>query len=143
MRYSFVADHFQYLASISLIAAAAAALTALFQKIRDSQQYFGTAVKVAILVLLGILTLNQGRIYANVEILYNDTIAKNPQCWMAHNNLGVALARQGKLSEAIGHFEEALRLNPDFDQARNNLHVALQEAARSDRASAPSQRRTK
>jgi Flp pilus assembly protein TadD len=46
----------------------------------------------------------------------------------AHNNLGVALARQGKINEAIAHFSEAVRLKPDYMQARANLQFALQEA---------------
>jgi tetratricopeptide (TPR) repeat protein len=44
----------------------------------------------------------------------------------AHYGLGVALLRQGKLDESIGHFTEALRLKPDFAQARQSLDEAMQ-----------------
>ncbi|MEJ2233191.1 MAG: tetratricopeptide repeat protein [Syntrophobacterales bacterium] len=44
----------------------------------------------------------------------------------AHNNLGVALARQGKMDEAVAQFEKALWLKPDYAQARKNLELALQ-----------------
>jgi tetratricopeptide (TPR) repeat protein len=43
----------------------------------------------------------------------------------AHNNLGIALASQGKLDDAIVHFQQALRLQPGFDDARRNLATAL------------------
>ena len=36
---------------------------------------------------------------------------------MAHNNLGTALVKQGKLQEAANHFQEAVRLNPNYSPA--------------------------
>jgi len=50
----------------------------------------------------------------------------------AHNNLGVALARQGRLDDAIVHFSESVRLEPNYSQARANLELALQEAGKSN-----------
>jgi Flp pilus assembly protein TadD len=47
----------------------------------------------------------------------------------AHNNLGVALARQGRLEEAIARFGEALRLKPDYEEARTNLEFAQMSIA--------------
>ena len=49
---------------------------------------------------------------------------------IAHNYLGVARARQGSLPEAVAHFREALRLMPQFADARRNLTRALQESGR-------------
>ena len=42
-----------------------------------------------------------------------------------HNNLGIALARKGKIEDAVVHFREALRIKPDFVGARNNLRKVL------------------
>ena len=42
----------------------------------------------------------------------------------ANNNLGLALARVGRLPEAVGYFEAATRLAPDFQEARENLRRA-------------------
>jgi Flp pilus assembly protein TadD len=39
----------------------------------------------------------------------------------AHYNLGVALAKQGRLAEARQHFAEALRLDPTHAAARRFL----------------------
>ncbi|NIR95489.1 MAG: tetratricopeptide repeat protein, partial [Gammaproteobacteria bacterium] len=40
----------------------------------------------------------------------------------AHNNLGVALIRQERFSEALYHFQEALRLWPGYVDALDNLN---------------------
>jgi tetratricopeptide (TPR) repeat protein len=42
-----------------------------------------------------------------------------------HNSLGLVLTRQGKPEEALVHFAEAVRLNPDFAEARSNLGNAF------------------
>jgi tetratricopeptide (TPR) repeat protein len=77
MRYSFVADHFQYQASIGLIVLAAAGL----KRLRAA----GAAV---ILAVLGVLTWQRGSVYQNPLVLWKDTVARNPASWMAWGNLG-------------------------------------------------------
>jgi len=47
-----------------------------------------------------------------------------PDSAAAHNNLGVALASTGAVKEAAGHFQQAVRLQPDFAEARRNLEAA-------------------
>jgi len=39
--------------------------------------------------------------------------------------VGLELAHQGNLREAIGHFQEVLRIQPDYAEAHNNLGLAL------------------
>ena len=123
-RYSFVADHFQYLASLGPIALLSALLTQGRERLGLGARA-GMAGAGALLALLGLLTLRQGRIYRDEGALWRDTLAKNPGSWMAHNNLGHLLARQGKTGEAIRHYREALRLRPGHANALNNLGNAL------------------
>jgi tetratricopeptide (TPR) repeat protein len=52
------------------------------------------------------------------------------RCAVWHDDLGVMLTRQGRVQEAIGHCERALRLNPDFALAHYNLGSALYRAGR-------------
>ena len=116
MRYSFVADHFQYLASAGLIAAAMAAAATVVQ-----QRTVRIATGMAVIALFSVLTARQGRIYHDPETLWRDTLAKNPDCWMAHNNLGVLLAARGDLPAARGEYQAALRIKPDAYDPYNNL----------------------
>ena len=43
---------------------------------------------------------------------------------IAYNNLGIALARQGKIQEAIAHHHEALRIKPNLPEAHYSLGLA-------------------
>ena len=111
MRYSFVADHFQYLASASLIALVMAAATGWCLR-TPGRMRAGRALSAALLMTLGLLTWRQTHVYLDRETLWRDTIAKNPSAWMAHVNLGRLLVAQEKPREAIVEYTQALRLNP-------------------------------
>jgi tetratricopeptide (TPR) repeat protein len=122
MRYSFVADHFQYLASAGLITLCAAGLHRI------------PRVFPALVVLLGALTWRQAGIYRNQEILWHDTLIKNPDCWMAHTILGVLLDNQGHLEKAMEHYHEAIQINPNSTDTLNDLGVALAAMGRFEEA---------
>jgi tetratricopeptide (TPR) repeat protein len=124
-RYSYVADHFQYLASLGLISLAASTGSAISQRAGQRGHDLGTVAAAIALLILGVSTWRQARIYQDVETLWGDTLTKNPQCWMAHNNLGLALVSLGRTQEAIGHYEQVLRIKPDCVEAHNNLGLAL------------------
>ena len=113
-RYSWVADHFQYLAMLGVIAPLAAGLMSLAIPRK-------TEIGVAILVVLGVLTWRQSGMYSNAETLYGTTIARNPDAYMAHNNLGNFLLGAGRTEEAIPQFQAALRIEPNNSEAHNNL----------------------
>ena len=123
-RFSFVADHFQYLAGIGPIVLVTAGVTIGFNYFekwrRISGLVFGT-----LLAALGILTWQQCRTYADAETVWRTVITRNPSCWMAHNNLGLILTDQHHGDEAVQHFERAIQLKPGFVDALNNLGIAL------------------
>jgi tetratricopeptide (TPR) repeat protein len=127
MKFSFVADHFQYLASIGLIVLAAAAVHRLAGRLGGSGIILRRAALGAVLAVLGYLAHEQCKVYRNPITLWTDTIEKNPDAFLAHNNLGVLLHKGGKIAEAIEHFEEALRIDPDDDFAHTNMGMALME----------------
>ena len=52
----------------------------------------------------------------------------------AHNNMGTVLQEQGKLEEAINHYNTALELNPDYGEAQCNLGNALKEQGKLNKA---------
>ena len=67
------------------------------------------------------------------SVAFNLLVAGEHQARM-HNDLGVVMGREGRIQEAIGHFEKALRTAPEYDEAHYNLGVALEHAGRSQEA---------
>jgi tetratricopeptide (TPR) repeat protein len=130
MRFSFVADHFQYLASIGLIGLAAAGIATLLQRLDPKHKKIGFAMCSIVLFILGVRVWQQGNIYRDVEKLYLDTISKNPNAWMAYNNLGTYYQAHGKLNKAMALYAESLRIKPAYPDAYNNLGVALAKQGR-------------
>ena len=96
MRFSLVSDHWQYFAIIGPIALVAGAVTRAGEALRGANRPLGVALSGALILALGVLTWKQSHIYADQEALWRDTIAKNPACWMAHNNLGNVLGDKGQ-----------------------------------------------
>ncbi len=138
MRYSFVADHFQYLAGIGPLTLASVWLVKVLGD-RSARSGRKRPAKVAtspallytvggvILVVLAVLTLHQTRIYKDRQTLWLDTLEKNPGSFLGHNNLGAFYMQQGRNNLAIEHFQEAVRFKPDFHKARANLGRMLAE----------------
>ena len=119
-RYSLVADHFQYLASLGIITLFAAGLARLAAS--SVLACSGSrAAMLTILSLLGVLTWHQSQQYRDVETLYRTTLSQNPSCWMAHNNLGSVLEASGRPEEAVRHYQQALRIKPDHAQGPQQL----------------------
>lgn len=130
--FSFVADHFQYLASLGVIIPAACGLTLATRRISPRVFRVPSICAAALLLtVLGSLTWRQSRMYRDSETLYRITLAHNPSSWMARNNLCAMLSgRIGGLAEAIAQCEAALRLRPDYAEAHNNLGSAWAQAGR-------------
>jgi len=129
-RFSYVADHFQYLASLGVIVPVASALAVLARRI-SAGKLARIAIGAALPAVLGVLTWGQSGIYRDAETLYRETLARNPDSWLAHNNLGNALlGTPGRLADAIAEYQEAVRLGPGSEKAHSNLGNALAQAGR-------------
>ena len=117
--YSWVADHFAYLASIGVIVPVAVLAAKRLP------------VAAVLTVILAVLTWQETREYKDVETLYTETLARNPNSWISHNNLGnFLLDKPGRLNEAVGHFKAALQLKPDSGEPHNNLGSAYSRQGR-------------
>jgi tetratricopeptide (TPR) repeat protein len=134
MRFSYVADHFQYIASLGLISLLGGGAARWWIKTGNHIHLWGKLAAAALLAVLGLLTWWQVRIYENEETLWRDTLRKNSESWMAHNNLGLVLTRQGKIHDAIRHYREALRIRPRHSNALNNLGSAFFNLGKIDEA---------
>jgi tetratricopeptide (TPR) repeat protein len=119
-RYSFVADHFQYLASAVLISTFAASARR------------PDLVGPVIVALLAVLTWSQSREYKDEATLYAATLERNPECWLCHNNLATAKLHgsEAEFQDAVAHLHAALKVNPRDPEAHNNMGGALQRMGR-------------
>ncbi len=133
MRYSFVCDHWVYLSSLGPIALAARGLIGI-PKYLGGARFLKSAIGALLLLALGVMTWRQAGMYTDLESSWRITISRNPGCWIAYNNLGNALFRRGKTDEAIGDFQEAIRLKPDLAEAYTSLGVALGSKGQIDEA---------
>lgn len=133
-RYSFVADHYQYLAAIGPIVLAAGWVEMTLGSIGGARTQLQTAVSVMLLLTLGTLSWKQSRMYSDAETLYRTTITRNSDCWMAHNELGILLAKSRRTDEAFAHYQRALDLNPNFAEAHNNVGLLLSDMGRLNEA---------
>jgi tetratricopeptide (TPR) repeat protein len=134
MRYSFVCDHWVYLSSLGVIALAAAGMTTAFKFFQPRRVILESVFYGTLLLMLGACTWRHAHIYHDVETVWRDTLTKNPRCWMAQDNLGVVLTQLGRTQEAKEHYEQALRIKPDFADAYNNLGTALYQTGQFEEA---------
>jgi tetratricopeptide (TPR) repeat protein len=125
MRYSLVADHWQYYSIIGLISLAVSTGTAICERAGQRGRDWGVVAAAIVLLTLGLSTWRQARIYQSQETLWRDTLTKNPDCWLAHNNLGLLLEHRGRVAEAEEQYRLALRVFPDDVKAHVNLGNAL------------------
>jgi len=132
--FSYVADHFQYLASTGLIALFAAVCARALQRLGPWAERARSCGCVGVLAVLWTLTWRQGHVYADVETLWRDTLAKNPNAFLAHNNLGLILMSRDKPDEAMVHFKEALRSFPHLAPGHFNLGLLLMRQDKPDEA---------
>ena len=149
MQFSWVADHFAYLASFAPFAIVGVVLST-FAESRDvapiradgvfPQPKHGTRAGLrtftasALLLVLGVRTFMQCLSYQDAEVLWRDTLALNPKAWIAHNNLGLILQKRGGRDAAREHYQKAIALQPDAPQPFSNLGMALAEQGRFEEA---------
>jgi tetratricopeptide (TPR) repeat protein len=121
MRFSLVADHWQYFAIIGPIALVAAMIKR-------------PVAAAALMLALGALTWKQCGMYTDLESLWRTSLRHNPNSCMAHLNLGVICEQKGKIDEAMSQYQQALQINPDSVEARLDLGVDFLQQGKLDEA---------
>jgi len=142
-RYSFVFDHFQYLAAIGPLALAGACLVVLSNTLIPKRPWLQSALCAGLLLIVGMASWRRTWVYESADAFWADTLAKNPDSWMAHNNLGIALFGKGQLDDAVAQYQRTLEINPNYAETHNNLGMALFQKGQLDDAVARYQKALK
>jgi tetratricopeptide (TPR) repeat protein len=133
--YSYVADHYQYLACLGPIALAAGGWTR-FIEIRQIAAGAQMALVAVLLLVLGVLTFRQCEVYRGPETLWMDTLRKNPESWVARANLARLWTQQGRADDAEQEYQAAIRINPSVESIHYNLGNLLAREERYEEAMA-------
>jgi tetratricopeptide (TPR) repeat protein len=134
MRYSLVADHYQYQSIIGIIALMVGLGHYAYHNWPKKVRQPAMVVVVVLVGLLALQTWRQGYAYKDLQTLFHDTIAKNPDCWMAHYNLGHDMQDRGEFEEAMSYYSEAMRIQPDNPDPHNNMGNVLLSQGRFEEA---------
>ena len=135
MRYSFVADRYQYLAGIGVIVLFAASASYGSRRLPGSLGNMTKGAALALLALLGVATWNQAGVYRDDVTLFRHVISLNPKAYTAHMNLAYALLHgEGPSEEALEAAREAVRKRPLYYSSHNVLGAALSGLGRHEEA---------
>jgi tetratricopeptide (TPR) repeat protein len=118
--FSWAADHYAYLPLAGVLAGAVSL-------VRNSTQNKKLAGILSVIALTYFaLTITRSQAFQSDEKIWKDVIAKNPDVWVAHNNLANTYRDQGHAQEAINEFKEALKIKPDYYEAQIGIATLLQ-----------------
>jgi len=141
MRYAHVADHWQYLASLSIFALGGGLLASAPRWIAGSRPALAGWAQVGAgslcafaLAALAWLTWHQSRAYVDGVTLWRHTLQQEPDSLIAHNNLGRHLLDEQRFAEAIAHFRRVIELDPSLPEPYLNLGNALNASGHPARA---------
>ena len=128
-----MADRYTYLPVVGLFIALAWGVPSLFARWHHRQSILAISATI-LLVSFTVCTWLQLRHWQNSITLFQHTLQVTTNNHFAHNNLGVALAHNGRLDEAMSHYSKALRLKPEAFEVHNNLANALAAQGSMDEA---------
>src|SRR5207247_1794040 len=134
------ADRYTYLAGLGWAILAGAGLLSCWGGWRRSKTgtpatWLLAGIAFCVVVGLGVLTWNQVQVWHDSEKLWSHAAGIDPRSPVGQYSWGLALAQEGKLTEAIEHYTTALRIKPDYADAHINLGVALAQQGKLAEAS--------
>ena len=136
MQFSFVADRFQYLAGIGVMAVLIGAAAHGTRKLPEAARMTASGLAVALVLGLALLTWRQAAIYRDEVTLFSHIVALNPQARDAHLNLGNALIEAGRNEDGVAASRTAVEQRPESADAHSNLGLALMNLERFEEAGA-------
>ena len=134
MTYSFVADRFQYLADIGVMAVIIGTAMHGASRLSGRLRIGGTGLLVVLLAILGTKTWRQAGLYRDDVTLFNHVISLNPKARNAHRNLSIGLNKAGRLEEALAAAKIASEQRPDEARSYSLLARILEDLQRLEEA---------
>jgi tetratricopeptide (TPR) repeat protein len=129
-RFSFVADHFQYLAGVPLLVLVLAGLRAALARRPELGAWSAPTLGMLLLAGLALLTERRTRSFTSALALWQDVVAQDPRSKIGNEHLGNALAERGDVPAALAQFARAIELNPDYAENYCDRGVVLSSQRR-------------
>jgi Flp pilus assembly protein TadD len=124
-RLAWVSDHLAYVALPGLIGLAVAGGGTMVDRLAGFKRTLALMGAGVVLALFAYQSHGYARIFRSEETFWTCAVARNPTAWLAHYNLGQKLFKEGRLTEAIRHYQQAAQIRPDFADAQCSLGIAL------------------
>ena len=134
MQFSLVADRFQYLAGLAVLAVLLGAATNAASRLPSALRTGAAGVFVVMLAVLGTLTWRQTGIYRNEITFFSHIVTVNPEARDAHLNLMGPLADAGRSEEALAAGRIGVAQRPGDANIHSNLGRVLIRLDRLDEA---------
>ncbi len=128
-----MADRFTYIPLIGLYIIIAWESAELLKKSRYRVMLVSAGAVIIIGTLISI-SFKQVGYWQNSLTLFQHAVDVTEKNYVAHNNLGLALAQQGKITEAVSHYSASLRFNPEYADTHYNMGMALAQQGNTDEA---------
>ena len=120
MQYAWVADHWQYPAMPAL-AAALVIVLARWHRAAGGVPRVALLGLTAVLAIAAVRARDRASLYQRMDLLWEDTLTKNPDGWLPNNNYGVLLEQQSQWQRAEQLYRRALAADPNNPQSMVNL----------------------
>jgi tetratricopeptide (TPR) repeat protein len=128
MSYTWVMDHFLYIAIIGPIGLVVALMEAISARLAPNARYYASFAAAVLLIPLVVAGWFYAGMFKDQETLWSYTLEHNPNDWAARNNLGSVYLVSGRTDEAIDQYRQALALQPTSFDLHSNLALALAQS---------------
>ena len=125
MRLTLVADHFQYLSDISVVALTGALIALGLKKLEPQFKPILIGSTVVLVFCFSAYSWERAGVHQSEKTLWTACLAKNNDSWQAHNHLGAVIYMEGRPRDAAPHFQRAVDLKPANPEVHNNLGLVL------------------
>ena len=134
MRLTWVANYYMYISLIGVIGLAVAGAAALSEKNQSKGKPFALLAGVVVLALLAWNAHIYSSRFVSETAMWQYTLAKNPDAWLAHSRYGKILLDHGNVDDSFYHIEQSNLLRPDLAETNNNMGVLLLQKKRGPEA---------